>query len=160
VHVGHYASVALVVALTIVPIADAARRTSVPSGSRGFSRAKVIPRHGFDEIRFTAARGEHVAPTVETRVCHIPFPGLDGSCVIFTNAGSRIGYQYFVTHNLGNTVFDYGCLIPSSSRLAHEAVCPDVSSDHLMIDLARALRLGHARGRQVARGRDRRLARS
>ena len=137
--VGRVASVALVVALAIVPIADAARRTgSVASGVSGFSRAKALPRHGYDQFRFTAARGEHVRLAVATRVCNIPFPGIPGSCVILTDAGSRIGYAYHVKHYLGSTQFEYGCLNLSSTRPGHEVVCPGFSSDHLLINLSRA----------------------
>ena len=136
----HYALVTLVGALTIVPIADAARRPTgdAASGGSGFSRAKAIPRHGYDEFRFTALRGEHVHLTVATRRCQIPYPGLPGPCVILTDTGSRIGFAYHVTHYLGSTQFDYGCLNPPSNRPMHEVVCPSFSSDHLVIDLSRA----------------------
>ena len=115
----------LVVALAIVPVADGARGArAVTSGVRGFSHAKAFPRHGYDQFRFTAAGGEHVRLTVATRVCNIPFPGIPGSCVILTDAGSRIGYAYHVKHYLGSTQFEYGCLNLSSERPGHEAVCP------------------------------------
>src|SRR5689334_8342648 len=113
------AAVTLIAGLTIVPAAGAA----------GYSRAKAIPRHGYDEFRFTAAKGEHVRLTVATRRCQIPYPGLPTSCVILTDAGSRIGYAYHVTHHLGNTVFDYGCLNSASVKPAHQAVCPNSASD-------------------------------
>jgi hypothetical protein len=134
------ASVTVVVVLALVPIADGARHpANVASGNRGYSHAKAFPRHGYDEFRFTAERGEHVSLTVATRRCQIPFPGLPGSCLILVDDGSRIGYAYHVTHYLGNTVFDYGCLNPSSpGRSTHEVVCPNSSSDHLLIDLSRA----------------------
>jgi hypothetical protein len=132
-------AVTLVVGLTVVPIAAAARSTTRrQSSGGGYSRAKAIPHHSYNEFRFTAARGERVRLTVATRVCHIPFPGIDGSCVILTDTGSRIGYEYFVKHYLGSTQFQYGCLDPTSAKPTHEAVCPNFSSDHLLIDLSRA----------------------
>lgn len=130
----------LVVGLAIAPVADGTGRTSQrQSGGGGYSHAKQISHHSYDEFKFTAARGERVNLTVATRRCHIPFPGIDGSCVILTDAGARIGYEYFVKHNLGNTLFEGGCLNPSSpGRSTHEVVCPNFSFDHLLIDLSRA----------------------
>jgi hypothetical protein len=134
------AAVMLVIGLAIVPIADGAGPTPQRrSGRGGYSRAKPLPGHVHDGFIFRAARGERVRLTVATRRCQIPYPGLPGTCVILADADSRIGYEYFVTHYLGNTVFDYGCLNPSSpGRSTHEVVCPNFASYRLVIDLSRA----------------------
>jgi len=131
--------VTLVIGLTIVPIADGAVQTPRgQSSGGGYSHAKPLPGHVRDGFLFRAARGERVQLTVATRRCNIPYPGLPGPCVILVDAGSRIGYEYFVTHYLGHTGFDYGCLNPSLARPTHDVVCPTSASERLVIDLSRA----------------------
>ncbi|HTP20773.1 MAG TPA: calcium-binding protein [Solirubrobacteraceae bacterium] len=117
----------LLAVAVLVGCAVMAPATTAGTSAGTYSHANVIPGKNGNPwtIRFTAAKGEHVALTVSITACRSPY--LDGTrCLDLEDAGSLIGYSYHVTEQptIGHFFdFDYGCFAPHHRQARHHAQC-------------------------------------